>query len=307
MNFNSSKTITTIVFCILLLNNTLFSQITNVVVTPFKVDQKIITASINNKLQATFVLKQFEVSDFHSSVYSVKGYYYLDNDKYQIPLSGIYSGDYVLTLYAFADESKDDSLINLEYSSPDFWKSVEHFKNMNLFKEKFIFEELADSLIGVRLFSDGSKQPVTWNNYEVNLTENFEILKISQKAKNDIHINLLNLGYIYRNYKVLSYKLVEDKIRVLLQFNYPSRHYLMGMCGSGQEKGFIYLEIDEDGIMTQNKDYILESCLREIGSDDLSNRQNYKFRIVDHYTDREYRRILTINKSNLAIKIANED
>ena len=79
------------------------------------------------------------------------------------------------------------------------------------------------------------------------------------------------------------------------------------MCGSGQEKGFIYIEIDEDGIMTQNKDYVIESCLREIGSDDLSNRQNYKFRIVDHYTEREYRRILTINKSNLAIKIANED
>ena len=137
MNFTFSKNIRTLVLCLLLLHKTLFSQITNVVVTPFKVDQKIITASINNKLQATFVLKQFEVSDFHSSVYSVKGYYYLDNDKYQIPLSGIYSGDYVLTLYAFADESKDDSLINLEYSSPDFWKSVEHFKNMKLFKEKF--------------------------------------------------------------------------------------------------------------------------------------------------------------------------
>lgn len=56
------------------------AQITNVFVTPFKVDQKIITASINNKQQATFVLKQIEISDFHSSVYSIKGYYYLDNE-----------------------------------------------------------------------------------------------------------------------------------------------------------------------------------------------------------------------------------
>lgn len=306
MNF---RLITTILFnftvCIFPFSS--IAQITNIAVTPFKVDQKIITASINNKHQATFVLKQYEVSDFHSSVYSVKGYYYLDNDKLQIPLSGIYSGDYVLTLYAFADDSKDDSLINLEYGSPDFWKSIEHFKNMNLFKEKFVFEELADSLVGVRLFSDGTKQPVVWNDYEVNITENFEILKISQKAKNDIHINLLNLGYIYRNYKVINYKQIDDKIRILLEFNYPSRHYLMGVCGSGQEKGLIYLEIDEDGIMVQNRDFVLESCLREIGSDDLSNRQNYKYRIVDHYTDREYRRILNISKSNLAIKITNED
>lgn len=306
MNF---KLITTILFnltiCIFPLSS--IAQITNIAVTPFKVDQKIITASINNNYQATFVLKQYEVSDFHSSVYSVKGYYYLDNDKLQIPLSGIYSGDYVLTLYAFADDSKDDSLINLEYGSPDFWKSIEHFKNMNLFKEKFVFEELADSLIGVRLFSDGTKQPVVWNDYEVNITENFEILKISQKAKNDIHINLLNLGYIYRNYKVINYKQIDDKIRILLEFNYPSRHYLMGVCGSGQEKGLIYLEINEDGIMVQNRDFVLESCLREIGSDDLSNRQNYKYRIVDHYTDREYRRILNISKSNLAIKITTED
>lgn len=283
------------------------AQITNVFVTPFKVDQKIITASINNKQQATFVLKQIEISDFHSSVYSIKGYYYLDNEKLQIPLSGIYSGDYVLTLYAFADESKDDSIVNLEYQSSDFWKSIEHFKNMNLYKEKFVFEELADSLVGYRQFSDGAKQPVTWNNYEVNITENFEILKITQKAKPDVHINLLNLGYIYRNYKVISYKQIDDKIRILLEFNYPSRHYLMGICGSGQERGIVYIEVDEDGIMTQNKDFVLESCLREIGSDDLSNRQNYKYRIVDHYTDREYRRILSISKLNLDIKIINED
>jgi len=59
--------------------------------------------------------------------------------------------------------------------------------------------------------------------------------------------------------------------------------------------------------MTLNRDFVLESCLREIGSDDLSNRQHYKYRIVDHYTDREYRRILNISKSNLAIKITNED
>lgn len=295
------------ILCFYLCSQKAICQITNAQVSPFKVDQKIITASINNKLQATFVLKQFEVSDIHSSVYSVKGYYYYDNDKYQIPLSGIYSGDYVLTLYAFADESKDDTLLNLDYRYEDFWKSIDHFKNMNLYKEKFIFEELADSLIGYRYFSDGIKQPVIWNNYEVNITENFEILNITQKAKPEIHINLLNLGYIYKNYKVIAYKQSEEKLKVLLEFKYPSRHYLMGVCGSGQEFGLVYLELDENGLITKNQDFILESCLREIGSDNLSNRQNYKYRIVDHYTDTEYKRILTINKSTLDYKITNEN
>lgn len=284
-----------------------FSQITSAKVIPFKVDQKNITASINNKHQATFVLKQFEVSEIHSSVYSVKGYYYDDNEKYQIPLSGIYSGDYVLTLYAFADENKDDTLQNLDYRYEDFWKSIDHFKNMNLYKEKFIFEELADSLVGYRYFSDGTKQPVVWNNYEVNITENFEILNITQKAKPDIHINLLNLGYIYKNYNVVAYKQSDDKLKILLEFKYPSRHYLMGVCGSGQEFGLVYLELDENGLIIKNQDFILESCLREIGSDNLSNRQNYKYRIVDHYTDTDYKRILTINKSTLDYKITNEN
>lgn len=295
------------ILCFYLFSQKAICQITNAQVSPFKVDQKIITASINNKLQATFVLKQFEVSDIHSSVYSVKGYYYYDNDKYQIPLAGIYSGDYVLTLYSFADESKDDTLLNLDYRYEDFWKSIDHFKNMNLFKEKFIFEELADSLVGYRYFSDGTKQPVIWNNYEVNITENFEILNITQKAKPEIHINLLNLGYIYNNYKVISYKQSEEKLKVLLEFKYPSRHYLMGVCGSGQEFGLVYLELDENGLIIKNQDFILESCLREIGSDNLSNRQNYKYRIVDHYTDTEYKRILTINKSTLDYKITNEN
>ena len=222
-------------------------------------------------------------------------------------MSGIYSGDYVLTLYSFADESKDDTLLNLDYRYEDFWKSIDHFKNMNLYKEKFIFEELADSLVGYRYFSDGTKQPVIWNNYEVNITENFEILNITQKAKPEIHINLLNLGYIYKNYKVISYKQSEEKLKVLLEFKYPSRHYLMGVCGSGQEFGLVYLELDENGLITKNQDFILESCLREIGSDNLSNRQNYKYRIVDHYTDTEYKRILTINKSTLDYKITNEN
>lgn len=295
------------ILCFYLCSQKAICQITNAQVSPFKVDQKIITASINNKLQATFVLKQFEVSDIHSSVYSVKGYYYYDNDKYQIPLAGIYSGDYVLTLYSFADESKDDTLLNLDYRYEDFWKSIDHFKNMNLYKEKFIFEELADSLVGYRYFSDGTKQPVIWNNYEVNITENFEILNIAQKAKPEIHINLLNLGYIYKNYKVISYKQSEEKLKVLLEFKYPSRHYLMGVCGSGQEFGLVYLELDENGLITRSQDFILESCLREIGSDNLSNRQNYKYRIVDHYTDTEYKRILTINKSTLDYKITNEN
>lgn len=295
------------ILCFYLCSQKAICQITNAQVSPFKVDQKIITASINNKLQATFVLKQFEVSDIHSSVYSVKGYYYYDNDKYQIPLAGIYSGDYVLTLYSFADESKDDTLLNLDYRYEDFWKSIDHFKNMNLYKEKFIFEELADSLVGYRYFSDGTKQPVIWNNYEVNITENFEILNIAQKAKPEIHINLLNLGYIYKNYKVISYKQSEEKLKVLLEFKYPSRHYLMGVCGSGQEFGLVYLELDENGLITKSQDFILESCLREIGSDNLSNRQNYKYRIVDHYTDTEYKRILTINKSTLDYKITNEN
>jgi hypothetical protein len=283
------------------------AQITGALVLPIKIDQKIITASIDNKKPATFVLKQFEVSDIHSSVYSVKGYYFYDNDKNQIPLAGVYSGDYVLTLYSFADDSKDDTLLNLNYQYEDFWKSIDHFKNMNLFKEKFIFEELADSLVGHRYFSDGTKQPVVWNNYEVNITENLEILNITQKAKPDIHINLLNLGYIYKNYKVVSYKQSEDQLKILIEFKYPSRHYLMGVCGSGQEYGLVMLDIDENGLIIKNQDFILESCLREIGFDNLSTRQNYKYRIVDHYTDRDYQRILTINKSTLDYKITNEN
>ena len=283
------------------------AQIIGAQVSPIRIDQKIITASINNKHQATFVLKQFEVSDIHSSVYSVKGYYYFDNEKYQIPLSGIYSGDYVLTLYSFADDNKDDTLTNLDYKYEDFWKSIDYFKNMNLYKEKFIFEELADSLIGYRYFSDGTKQPVIWNDYEVNITQNYEILNITQRAKPEIHIDLLNLGYIYKNYKVLSFKQTEDKIKLLLEFKYPSRHYLMGVCGSGQEYGLVYLELDENGLIVKNQDFVLESCLREIGSDNLSNRQNFKYRIVDHYTDRDYQRLLTINKSTLEYKITNEN
>jgi hypothetical protein len=283
------------------------AQITGAHVLPIKIDQKIITASIDNKKPATFVLKQFEVSDIHSSVYSVKGYYFYDNDKNEIPLAGVYSGDYVLTLYSFADDSKDDTLLNLNYQYEDFWKSIDHFENMNLFKEKFVFEELADSLVGHRYFSDGTKQPVVWNNYEVNITEKLEILNITQKAKPDIQINLLNLGYIYKNYKVVSYKQSEDQLKILLEFKYPSRHYLMGVCGSGQEYGLVMLDIDENGLIIKNQDFILESCLREIGFDNLSTRQNYKYRIVDHYTDRDYQRILTINKSTLDYKIINEN
>lgn len=295
------------ILCFYLCSQKAICQITNAQVSPFKIDQKIITASIDNKYPVTFVLKQFEVSDIHSSVYSVKGYYFYDNDKNQIPLTGVYSGDYVLTLYSFADDSKDDTLLNLNYQYEDFWKSIDHFKKMNLFKEKFIFEELADSLVGHRYFSDGTKQPVIWNNYEVNITENLEILNIKQKAKPDIHINLLNLGYIYKNYKVVTFKQSVDQLKLLLEFKYPSRHYLMGVCGSGQEYGLVMLDIDENGLIIKNQDFILESCLREIGYDNLSTRQNYKYRIVDHYTDRDYQRILTINKSTLDYKITNEN
>jgi hypothetical protein len=73
----------------------------------------------------------------------------------------------------------------------------------------------------------------------------------------------------------------------------------MGLCGSGQESGYLLLELDEDGIITQVKDILTESCLRDIGSENQSNRKEWKFKVVDHFTDHDLTRLISVNKTTL--------
>lgn len=305
MRFSSLKT----VFLLLMI-----SQITSIwgqkkvesEVYTVNVDQKIITASINRKRPITFVLKHAETSEIHTSVYSVKGYYYDEfmQDK-PVSLVGIYGGDNTLTLYHFFDESFDDTLLDMSYQHPDFWTTVDHYKNMGYYTEKFVFEDNIDSIAGYYYIADSIWQPVAFNDYTVSILDSKEYLKFpnKEKASESEFIELTNLGYLYRNYKVVSVQHSKENTRVLLEFKYPSRHYLLGYCGSGQEYGLVYLELDVDGLIVTRKDILMESCLRDVGYENLSNRKQWKYRVVDHFTDHELVRELTINKTNLEFNL----
>lgn len=254
-----------------LLSNVLFSQ-PIVGIEQVTTNEIILKGDISGKYPVTIYLKKYVTSPDHLNVYSVKGWYYYDKIQEKIPLVGIFDGD--LTLYVFEQQEKSDSILNFESENLTFYEYVNHFREMSGFQEKFVIHPSGDT---VASYWQSEKKKLNFLYYKKTIEpcQTFEFLKIDDR-KNTYWQNLYTLFDGVSNFQLEATYSSYDSMNLLFSYEYPSRGYIQGMCGAGIEMGYCFLKLNNQYEVVEAKDILIESCLLNIGYEEVEHEQNGK-------------------------------
>lgn len=231
-------------------------------------------------MPVTFFLNVENMSSGHLDWYSVSGLYQYDRHGTPIPLAGIYTGN--LTLYRFAQQESADSLVNFRYDDYDqysFMQMMELYHDIGGFLEKITIEhvygkfesstESGRALTGA--WTDGKQHlPVRVYRTDVDVLQRFSFLNVQHNGNGfNVDLNTLNIPLFYPgDHSIAGYKVVDGKIRIVLSYDRPSKSYVLGACGAGNESGYLRLELDEkSGHLLALDDYLLSSCLKNVYSE----------------------------------------
>lgn len=239
-------------------------------------NEKVLKGRID-KYPITIYVQYHKHSNYHAAVFSVKGWYYYDKVKTKIPLVGLSSYN-KLVLYHFDDASKSNELLDFETMKANHMEDMKYYSNLEGYKEKFTINDEANS------WSNNQKTlNVHFDRNDLKVVSNQEYLWLTADKAFDLH----QFGIWDWNFKLTSHK---DN-RYLLEFEHPSRLNVMGMCGAGSEKGFLYLAFDDNNMLLQYEEFITESCNEGLSvettttiNEFVTEYQVYNFRDESTYT-----------------------
>ena len=270
---------------------------TTVSVKQITTNEKTIRGNIDDKYDITIYLKYIRLSDASTAIYSVKGSYYYDKIKKEIPLVGIYDGG--LTLYQFGSKEKQDTLLDfgLNGNEKGFWDQIEMYKNLSGFEEKFSIEYQAAAGTWIK---NNKTLKLTFNSSDVEVFKETEYLYIHSNGNLKI-INFRDLALKEHEFKLINFLKTSDQTKVLLNYEYSSRSYALGMCGAGLETGYIILTFDKQFKLVATEHLALESCLdniyfEESKTDDPTEK---KFKITSFENNMENTRTVILNVKEL--------
>lgn len=265
----------------------------------FTINDQIINGVIDEKYPITMYLKFEEFSPENWMSYSVVGWYYYDNVKKKIPLVGIYSSSMVL--YSFTDQVKADSVKHMLSSVANPWEATDDLMNRTGFTEKFNFE-----------YKDYQYQG-TWKNNQKELAVSFgmsyiglnreqEFLVIPLADNEKKRIELSQFGPVNDGYSIFASKYDATGSRVLLKYEITSTANPNGMCGAGQEIGYILLLFDAQGTLLDYRLEDVESCLGNIWSETTEVPNTNGKKLIYKVTDSEDKvRTVTVDGVNFTL------
>jgi hypothetical protein len=248
-----------------------------------EIENKIFHGQID-KFPIMIYLKFHQYSNYHMGVYSVKGWYYYEKTKIKMPIVGLYSGE--LTLYNFQDTAKANELLDFREMKQNHWEDMEYYQNLKNYNEKFVLNDSAYTWANnKKTFS------VSLYDNDLSIKKTIELLRFDSK-------NVFDL----KNLEAKDFKIKAQKgNQFILEYDYMSRENVMGMCGAGQEIGFMLLKFDKNCELINNQDFMLESCLQSIGTQEEKVISKYKtdYYCEDYTNDKSY--ILSVDTENIEI------
>jgi hypothetical protein len=221
---------------------------------------------IAGKYPISIYLEFYKSSGAHSGVYAVKGFYYYDKVKKEIPLVGICDGG--LTLYQFEPKKEKEFLEDFELgvSDKNFWDELDVYKDLSGYIEKF---SIINPAMGSWI-SKGKSLNVSFTGNDLRIFEEHEFLDIRFNASRK-QVDLNTMLPQLRGFEVIRYLTNEQGLRVLLSYRYSSRAYALGMCGAGEEAGYVILNFSKEINVTREEKLVTESCLDNIYSEEIKN------------------------------------
>ena len=276
--------------------NFIIAQDLKIDIQDIRTEDKIFSGMINNKYNISIYLKYYKLSEDNLGIYSVKGWYYYNKIKKKIPLVGVYDGS--LNLFYFTNKQKQEKILDLDFKGST-WQVLDTIKVINDFNEKIVYSENDSSN---NFWTDGKKKlnlDLYTNDNEV--TKEYQILNISYKKEYKT-INLSDIISYHKNFQLVNYVKDKERISILLKYNYNSRNNVQGMCGAGQEIGYLILIYSLNFELVNFEEIEIESCLNNVYSEEISNdlKDIKKLKITNSDNKSS---IVTIDEKTIEFKI----
>ena len=232
---------------------------TSVSVKRIETNDKIIIGKIDDKYDITIYVKFFKV--YCRDIYSVKGYYYYNKIKINIPLVGIYhNGE--LTLYQFNSKAKENLILNFELRDDKFYFSpiglfehIDQYDSLTGYEEKFEFNEEGKSWI-----KNGKTYKLTTSTHSeiLKIVEylyiysngNLKIINLHDLQSEEFGFDLINFSNDNNNTKFLFKTKIQEKGSVTAS----------GMCYWNDNEGFSILTFDKEYNLIKHTGFELEHC-----------------------------------------------
>lgn len=279
-----------------LITLTCFSQQKNISIENFRTNDRIFYGSIDGKYDITIYLKVENFSEDHLYVFSVKGWYYYDKVKKNIPLVGVFNPMTGLTLFNTNDKIFEKKILDFDFSGVvwDKLDKIETFKNYN--EKFFISNNQKDNT-----WSNNTKNlKLTLNNdpQDIYVFEDFKFLKIGSSI-----INLSNYHLNYKTLKIISKKTSVSQIRLLLKYEQSGNPNIQGMCGAATDFGYIILVINNKNELIEFEEIEIENCRESTNSQQLEkdNKKILKYKITDLKDDKENSKTIIIDTESIRL------
>lgn len=260
------------IFFLLLITFNAFSQEYKINLEQFRTKSKIFHGSIDGKYDITIYLKLSSFSDDHQGVYSVKGWYYYNQYKKNIPIVGIYDFSDGLTLYSLKNKTLEDQIVTFNVPGKNVWTKIDYIKSITDFEEKLtIYNEAADT----KWFSKTKELKLKVFDLQDNpIVKDFAFLKLDNKTT----IDLAGFSIAYDHLEIVNSTKTKLETKVLLKYKIGGNPNIQGMCGAATDSGYIILSFDAQNNLNYKDELILNDCRGSIYSEKLASAEKSKLR-----------------------------
>lgn len=281
-----------ILFLFLLLSFTSFSQ-KNISLEKITTTDKMFSGRIDDKYDITLYLKKYQMAEDHLGVFSVKGWYYYDKYKKNIPLVGVQNPATGLTLFALKDKKIEENILKLNYSG-NIWDITDSIENISNYSEKFSISDSDETNVWM---SNGKTSKLTiHNSSDLFLLEDYYFLKLNNEK-----INLSNFNLNYENFEIVATKKGSNETRILLGYSQPGNHNLQGMCGGATDSGYVILSFNDKNELLQFEELEIDNCRMFQYSEELESNSKtvMKYKITMSSGDKEIEKNVSIDKESI--------
>lgn len=282
-----------ILFLILFLTVNCFAQNKSISLEKITTTDKMFTGRIDDKYEITLYLKKCQMAEDHLGVYSVKGWYYYDKYKKNIPLVGVQNPATGLTLYVLKDKKTEENILKLNYSG-NIWDITDSIENISNYSEKFSISDSDES--NVWISNNKTSKLTIYNSSDLFLLEDYYFLKL-----NNDRINLSNFNLNYENLEIIATKKGSNETRILLEYSQPGNHNLQGMCGGATDSGYIILSFNNKNELLLLDELEIENCRMFQYSEELESNSKtvMKYKITMSSGDKEIVKNVSIDKESI--------
>lgn len=264
-----------------------------------KTNEKILYGSIADKYDITLYLKVITYSEDHLSAYSVKGWYYYNSVKKNIPLVGISNPMGGLTLYSLKNKALEDKLAAFDLPGNTVWEKMDYAESIAEYEEKFTITGVETENKWKNKAKELSLKIYNFDT-ESSIDNELKFLKLDK----DHVINLNDFDLNYSDLKIVTSVKTKSETRILLEYEYQGNANVQGRCGAATDTGYIILSFNSKNELNFIEELELDNCMNSVYSEPIktNNKDLWQFKIITSGGDKDVERKVTVDTKAIAFR-----